>query len=43
MGDVQMTDAAARIVNDRFDNLSAEFDNTRSHVSGDAERILAGA
>lgn len=43
MTDVTMTDAAARVVNNRFDDLAAEFDNSRTVVSGIADRMLAGA
>jgi hypothetical protein len=43
MTDVQISDAAARAINDRFDNLAAEFDNSRSVVSAVAERMISGA
>lgn len=43
MGEVRMTDAAAKVINDRFDNLSAEFDNSRSLISTYAAQMLTGA
>lgn len=42
MTDVQMSDAAARVVNDRFDNLAAEFDNSRGVIAGIAEKMVSG-
>lgn len=41
--DVKMSAAAAARINDQFDNLSAEFDNTRTYISSYADKMLAGA
>jgi hypothetical protein len=34
VGDVKMTDAAASLVQNQFNDLSAEFDNSRAEVKG---------
>jgi len=42
MTDVTMSEAAARAVNDRFDDLAAEFDNSRSVIAGIVDKTVAG-
>lgn len=43
MGDIRMTDAAATTVKERFNDLAAEFDNTKAEIKVHAADMMTAA